>query len=206
MPADRKTLAELSRSLQARTITSEAVTDACLARIAERDSSINAFITVLADEARAQARGADEEIAAGRYRGPLHGVPISLKDLIDLRGTPTSAASRVRRGHVAAHDSSNRAATSGSSIAKKYGRGMPSRSPRSWRGVMRAGFDAPSSAWCRMAASSTDRQRGPMWSSVLLSGTTPSVGISPRRGFKPTRPHAADGIRIEPPVSEPIDA
>ena len=105
MPADRKTLAELSRSLQARTITSEAVTDACLARIAERDSSINAFITVLADEARAQARGADEEIAAGRYRGPLHGVPISLKDLIDLRGTPTSAASRVRRGHVAAHDS-----------------------------------------------------------------------------------------------------
>ena len=105
MPAERNTLAELSRSLQARTITSEAVTDACLARIAERDPSINAFITVLADEARAQARVADQEIAAGRYRGPLHGVPISLKDLIDLRGTPTSAASRVRRGHVAAHDS-----------------------------------------------------------------------------------------------------
>ena len=60
---------------------------------------------MLADEARAQARAADQEIAAGRYRGPLHGVPISLKDLIDLRGTPTSAASRVRRGHVAAHDS-----------------------------------------------------------------------------------------------------
>jgi aspartyl-tRNA(Asn)/glutamyl-tRNA(Gln) amidotransferase subunit A len=105
MPAERHTLAELSRSLQARTISSEAVTEGCLARIAERDSSINAFITVLADEARAQARAADQEIAAGRYRGPLHGVPISLKDLIDLRGTPTSAASRVRRGHVAAHDS-----------------------------------------------------------------------------------------------------
>jgi aspartyl-tRNA(Asn)/glutamyl-tRNA(Gln) amidotransferase subunit A len=99
------TLAELSRALQSRTTSSEAVTDVCLARIAERDSSINAFITVLADEARAQARAADQEIAAGRYRGPLHGVPISLKDLIDLRGTPTSAASRVRRGHVAAHDS-----------------------------------------------------------------------------------------------------
>ena len=99
------TLAELSRSLRARTITSEAVTDRCLARIAERDSSINAFITVLADEARAQARAADQEIAAGRYRGPLHGVPISLKDLIDLRGTPTTAASRVRRGHMSARDS-----------------------------------------------------------------------------------------------------
>jgi aspartyl-tRNA(Asn)/glutamyl-tRNA(Gln) amidotransferase subunit A len=99
------TLAELARSLQSRSVSAEAVTERCLARIAERDSSINAFITVLDDEARAQARVADQEIAAGRYRGPLHGVPISLKDLIDLRGTPTSAASRVRRRHVAAHDS-----------------------------------------------------------------------------------------------------
>ena len=99
------TLAELSRSLQAHATTSEAVTERCLEHIAQRDSSINAFITVLADEARTQARAADQEIAAGRYRGPLHGVPISLKDLIDLRGTRTSAASRVRRGHVAARDS-----------------------------------------------------------------------------------------------------
>ena len=51
-----------------------------------------------------QAREADDEIAAGRYRGPLHGVPISLKDLIDLEGMPTTAASRVRDGHVAAAD------------------------------------------------------------------------------------------------------
>jgi aspartyl-tRNA(Asn)/glutamyl-tRNA(Gln) amidotransferase subunit A len=99
------TLVELAHALHARTISSEAVTDQCLAHISRRDSSINAFITVLDEEARAQARAADQEIAAGRYRGPLHGVPISLKDLIDLRGTPPSAASRVRRGHVAAHDS-----------------------------------------------------------------------------------------------------
>jgi aspartyl-tRNA(Asn)/glutamyl-tRNA(Gln) amidotransferase subunit A len=98
------TVAELSRALQSRTITSQAVTERCLEQIAARDSSINAFITVLADQAREQARAADEEIAAGRYRGPMHGVPISLKDLIDLRATPTTAASRVRRGHVAAHD------------------------------------------------------------------------------------------------------
>jgi len=98
------TLAELSRALHARSLSSEAVTERCLARIAEQDRSINAFITVLDNEARSQARAADHEIAAGRYRGPLHGVPISLKDLIDLRGTPTSAASRVRRGHVAARD------------------------------------------------------------------------------------------------------
>jgi aspartyl-tRNA(Asn)/glutamyl-tRNA(Gln) amidotransferase subunit A len=99
------TLADLSRALQARSISAEAVTEQCLEHIAQRDPSINAFITVLGDEARAQARAADQDIASGRYRGPLHGVPISLKDLIDLRGTPTTAASRVRRGHVAARDS-----------------------------------------------------------------------------------------------------
>jgi len=104
MPAEPRTLADLSRLLQARTLTAEEATDRCLARIAERDPSINAYITVLADEARAQAREADREIAAGRYRGPLHGAPISLKDLIDLRGAPTTAASRVRAGHVAADD------------------------------------------------------------------------------------------------------
>jgi aspartyl-tRNA(Asn)/glutamyl-tRNA(Gln) amidotransferase subunit A len=104
MPADVRTVADLARLLQARTITSEEVTERCLACIEERDTSINAFITVLADEARAQARAADREIAAGRYRGPLHGVPISLKDLIDVRGTPTTAASRVRAGHVATSD------------------------------------------------------------------------------------------------------
>ena len=66
--------------------------------------SLNAFITVLTEQAREQARRADEDIAAGRYRGPLHGVPISLKDLIDVKGSPTTAASRVREGHLAAAD------------------------------------------------------------------------------------------------------
>ena len=58
----------------------------------------------MADVARAQARAADEELAAGRDRGALHGVPISVKDLIDVAGTPTTAASRVRAGHMASHD------------------------------------------------------------------------------------------------------
>jgi aspartyl-tRNA(Asn)/glutamyl-tRNA(Gln) amidotransferase subunit A len=104
MPAEVQTLTHLARLLQTRTMTSEEVTNACLARIESRDSTINAYITVLAEGARAQARDADREIAAGRYRGPLHGVPISLKDLIDLRGTPTTAASRVRAEHIAVDD------------------------------------------------------------------------------------------------------
>lgn len=104
MAAEPGTIAELSRALQARDITSEAITERCLSEIDARNPTLNAFITVFADEARAQARDADREIASGRYRGPLHGVPISLKDLLDMRGTVTTAASKVRQGHVATED------------------------------------------------------------------------------------------------------
>src|SRR6202030_2810060 len=62
------------------------------------------FILVMTDEARRQAREADRELAAGRDSGPLHGVPVSVQDLFDLRGTATTAASLVRKGHLAHHD------------------------------------------------------------------------------------------------------
>ena len=106
MSADAHTITDLARLIRSRALSAEAATERCLARIAERDQDINAYITVMADAARAQAREADREIAAGRDRGPLHGVPISLKDLIDVRGTPTTAASRVRTGHMASSDAS----------------------------------------------------------------------------------------------------
>ena len=104
MSAEPRTLAETGRLLRSRELTAEAVTEGCLGRIAEANRSINAYITVLTDEALRQAKEADQEIAAGNYRGPLHGVPISLKDIIDLRDAPTTAASRVRDGHVARRD------------------------------------------------------------------------------------------------------
>ena len=104
MAAEPQTIAALAYALKNREATSIAVTEACLTAIAEKNPSLNAFITVFAEEARTQARAADAEIAAGRHRGALHGVPISLKDLIDVAGFPTTAASRVREGHVAATD------------------------------------------------------------------------------------------------------
>ena len=104
MAADPQTIGELSRGLKARQVTAEAVVDRCLQRIAERNPTLNAFITVFEREAQEEARAADREIAAGTYRGPLHGVPISLKDLFDVRGAVTTAASRVRQGHVADRD------------------------------------------------------------------------------------------------------
>src|SRR5262249_16713268 len=84
-------------------ISSSTVTDECLRRIADKPH-LNAFILVMADEARAQAQAADRERAAGIDRGPLHGVPISIKDLLHVKGTATTAASRVREGHLATVD------------------------------------------------------------------------------------------------------
>jgi aspartyl-tRNA(Asn)/glutamyl-tRNA(Gln) amidotransferase subunit A len=98
------TIEEFGRRLRAGDITAEQTTDECLRRIEADNPRLNAFILVMADEARRQAREADRELAAGRDRGPLHGVPISVKDLIDVRGVATTAASRVREGHVAEFD------------------------------------------------------------------------------------------------------
>lgn len=71
---------------------------ACLARI-EAHRELNAFTTVLAESALAEASQAEAEIAAGRYRGPLHGIPVSIKDLIDVAGVPTTSASAVPALH-----------------------------------------------------------------------------------------------------------
>ena len=98
------TIDEFGRKLRAGEISAADMTDECLRRIDRDNARLNAFILVMADEARRQAREADEELAAGTDRGPLHGVPVSVKDLIDVRGTATTAASRVREGHRAERD------------------------------------------------------------------------------------------------------
>ncbi len=98
------TISELSPKVAAGKITSEKLTENCLATIADLNPKLNAFITVTADLALAQARQADKEIAGGRRLGPLHGIPLSLKDLVDLEGTPTTAGSLVRKEHVATTD------------------------------------------------------------------------------------------------------
>ena len=102
--AEPTSIAELGAALTAGRTSSETVTRACLDRIDLFGPPTNAFITVLRDQALEAARAADEARAHGRVLGPLHGVPISLKDIIDVRGVPTTAASAVRRGHIAGAD------------------------------------------------------------------------------------------------------
>src|SRR5690606_31194035 len=78
--------------------------EACLERIQTYDPHLNAFIS-LDPNAHAAARAAGHEIAAGQWRGPLHGVPVAIEDLFDVAGECTSAPSRIRLSHVAAADS-----------------------------------------------------------------------------------------------------
>jgi aspartyl-tRNA(Asn)/glutamyl-tRNA(Gln) amidotransferase subunit A len=95
---------ELGRKLRTRELSASELVETCLRRIDAEDKDLNAFIRVMADEARGQAAEADRELPAGRERGPLHGIPIAVKDLFDIKGLPTTAASRVRDGHRADAD------------------------------------------------------------------------------------------------------
>jgi aspartyl-tRNA(Asn)/glutamyl-tRNA(Gln) amidotransferase subunit A len=76
----------------------------CLARIEKLNPALNAFVAVTAEDAIKQARKAEEDIRRGRWRGPLHGVPIGLKDIIDTAGLPTTAASELFRDRIPAED------------------------------------------------------------------------------------------------------
>src|SRR5262245_5487439 len=98
------TIQEFSRNLRGRKISAAEITEECLRQIDAENTRLNAFILVTQEEARRQARELDRELAAGHDRGPLHGVPVSLKDLVDVKDTPTTAASRVREGHLAEND------------------------------------------------------------------------------------------------------
>lgn len=92
-------IAELAASIRTRAVSPVELVEMFLARI-ERFAVLNAFITVTADVALAEARAAEGEIGRGEYRGPLHGIPVSLKDLIDTRGIRTTAGSRILSARV----------------------------------------------------------------------------------------------------------
>lgn len=96
-----ETIVGLARRMRRGETSATALVERALDAIEARSASLGAFITVTADLAREQARRADAELAEGHDRGMLHGLPISLKDLLDLKGVPTTAASRVRARDVA---------------------------------------------------------------------------------------------------------
>jgi Asp-tRNA(Asn)/Glu-tRNA(Gln) amidotransferase A subunit family amidase len=97
-------LTQLSRWIEARKLSSERLTHIYLERLQRFDPELRCVITLTRDLALAQAKQADQEIAAGKYRGPLHGIPWGAKDLVDTAGIPTTYGAEPFRNRVPAQD------------------------------------------------------------------------------------------------------
>ena len=95
---------ELSGLIRNRDVSPVEVVEACLARIEETEPTLNSFITLMPETARSAARRAEEEIGRGNYRGPLHGVPVGLKDLFNTAGVKTTSGTRIYDNYVPDED------------------------------------------------------------------------------------------------------
>lgn len=115
------TLAEASAKIRARTLSSVQLTKVCLNRIETYNPKVDAFITIAGEQALAQASRLDLEANAGKFRSPLHGIPLALKDNIDTAGIRTTAASQVYDDRVPMEDAevTRRLATAGAVMIGK---------------------------------------------------------------------------------------
>ncbi len=199
------TLIEAAEQMQARRLSPRELTRECLARIEQFNPVLNAFITVTADLALEQARQAETEIAAGNWRGPLHGIPIGLKDLFDTAGVRTTAASNQYRDRIPAEDAEvvRRLKQAGAVIVGKlnlheFAFGMsgvvsafgPTRNP--WNperisGGSSSGAGAAVAAGLCLAALGTDTSGSIRCPSALcgIVGHRPSHGLISMKGVIP---------------------
>jgi aspartyl-tRNA(Asn)/glutamyl-tRNA(Gln) amidotransferase subunit A len=115
------TLKEASGMIRAKKVSPVELTEACLARIQTFNPKIDAWITVMREQALAQAKVLEKEQAAGHFRSPLHGIPIGLKDNIDIAGTRTTAGSKTLAANFPTEDSevAHRLLASGAVIVGK---------------------------------------------------------------------------------------
>ena len=93
-----------AEALRTKAVSSLELTDAYLQRIAALNPELNAFISITAERARADARRATDELMAGESRGPLHGIPIAHKDLYETAGIRTTGGSKIHAQHVPTND------------------------------------------------------------------------------------------------------
>jgi len=98
-------LTDLSWLIVSREVSSDEAVAAALRRLEQREGKLNAFITVRSEQARAEAKQADEEIASGNSRGPLHGIPVTIKDMFEMRGVLTTGGSKILKDWVPETDS-----------------------------------------------------------------------------------------------------
>jgi aspartyl-tRNA(Asn)/glutamyl-tRNA(Gln) amidotransferase subunit A len=105
--ADFLTIAEAAALIGGRELSPVELVESRLNRIERLDPTLHCFIRVVGEEARATARTAEAEIMTGRWRGPLHGIPIALKDIYETKGVPTTAHSKVLIDHVPQQDATS---------------------------------------------------------------------------------------------------
>lgn len=114
-------LAALSRGLRRRELSPVELTEACLARIEALAPALGCFVTVTQERARADAREAEASLQAGRWRGPLHGIPVGLEDVLDTKGLRTTFGARPHAERIPARDATvmARLADAGAVLAGK---------------------------------------------------------------------------------------
>lgn len=196
---------ELAALTQARKVSPVEVVEAHLERIAAHDGAVRSFITVAADRARAKARAAEAEIASGHYRGPFHGIPYALKDIVDVAGVRTSAHSRLMPDSPAAADAPVAArleAAGGILLGKlatfEFALGGPSwdlpwpPALNPWNtdhlpGGSSSGSGASVAARFVPAAIGTDTGGSVRWPAAVcgIVGLKPTYGLLSRRGVQP---------------------
>jgi aspartyl-tRNA(Asn)/glutamyl-tRNA(Gln) amidotransferase subunit A len=201
-------IAEASRRLAASKLRSIDLVEACLSRIERYDSKLNAFTTLTPDLARAAARQADRELSGGHCRGPLHGMPIGIKDIYETAGVRTAAHSHMKIDHVPAVDAETvaRLRAAGAVILGKLtthefatGAATPDQpfpsarnpwNPELQPGGSSSGSGAALAAGFCLGAMGSDTSgsiRNPAgWCAV--SGLKPTYGLLSRRGIFPLAP------------------
>lgn len=193
-------LTELAKHIRTRDVSPVAVTEALLDRIAAVDSTLSSYALVLGDLAMAQAERAEAEIAAGRYRGPLHGVPIAVKDLCWTKGIPTAAGMAVYKDYRPHTDSTvvRRLREAGAVLLGKlqltegaYSDHHPSITPPQnpwnaayWPGISSSGPGAATAAGLCYGSVASDTGGSIRWPSAAngLTGLKPSWGRVSRYG------------------------
>jgi aspartyl-tRNA(Asn)/glutamyl-tRNA(Gln) amidotransferase subunit A len=178
------------------------VLESCLARIEEYEAKVQAWVLLDKEGARAQARSLDGELAAGRRRGPLHGIPIGIKDIMDVAGMPTAAGSRLWANRMAAEDATIvarlRAAGAvilGKTVTTQYASFDPSITRNPWHPERTPGGSSSGAAAtvaCGMCLGATASQTGGSITRPAsycgVAGCKPTHGRVSLHGIMPLAP------------------
>lgn len=194
---------EVSEAVRSQRVAAAELVDAILGRIGRYDTELNSYAVVMAEAARTAAATADDEIRAGGWRGPLHGVPIAVKDLYGTEGAPTSFGSAHLQDHYLPDDAAvvRRLRDAGAVIIGKlrmseaaltdHGVGLPVPlnpwHPDTWVGTSSSGSAAATAAGLCYAALASDTGgsiRGPA-TAAGLTGLKPTRGAVPAQGTVP---------------------